>query len=254
MNKHTTSQASSTIRAPSLTDIPLSQLVLAFIVFLIAIRGIAYFLSAFFSTAENGASVSFPLILLVFIQNLLILIIIRYFLLKKYNLNWQNLGLVPTTTSWYYRAALLTLPLVVIVGIVNSTVTQLISTDFVNPQLEMLAPQGFKWDAYILTMIATGIIAPFAEEIVFRGVILGWLDKKLGKYLAILISSFLFGSTHGIPALIPALTVAGIAFSVIVYKSQSLWPAIILHSGFNMFMTTALYYALSQGVSLPGAN
>ncbi|KKJ75493.1 hypothetical protein WH95_18020 [Kiloniella litopenaei] len=254
MNKDTDEQTSSLTPRPSLSDIPLSQLVLAFIVFLIAIKGIAYFLSAFFSTAENGSSVSFPLIFLVLIQNLLILIIVRHFLLQKYSLGWHNLGLVRTSANWCYRAALLTLPLVIIVGIVNSTVTQLISSDFVNPQLEMLAPQGFKWDAYILTMIATGIIAPFAEEIVFRGVILGWLDQKLGKYLAILISSFLFGSTHGIPALIPALTVAGIAFSLIVYKSQSLWPAIILHSGFNMFMTTALYYALSQGVNLPGAS
>jgi len=254
MNKYTDEQTSSSDRTPSITDIPLSQLVLAFIVFLIVIKGIGYFLSAFFSTPENGASISFPLILLVLIQNLLILIIVRHFLLKKYSLHWQSLGLVPTSASWCYRAALLTLPLVVIVGIVNSTVTQLISTDFVNPQLEMLAPQGFKWDAYILTMIATGVIAPFAEEIVFRGVILGWLDQKLGKYLAILISSFLFGSTHGIPALIPALMVAGIAFSLIVYKSQSLWPAIVLHSGFNMFMTTALYYALSQGAVLPGAT
>ena len=254
MNKDTDEQTSSLPPRPSLSDIPLSQLVLAFIVFWIAIKGIAYFLSAFFSTAENGSSVSFPLIFLVLIQNLLILIIVRHFLLQKYSLGWRNLGLVRTSANWCYRAALLTLPLVIIVGIVNSTVTQLISSDFVNPQLEMLAPQGFKWDAYILTMIATGIIAPFAEEIVFRGVILGWLDQKLGKYLAILISSFLFGSTHGIPALIPALTVAGIAFSLIVYKSQSLWPAIILHSGFNMFMTTALYYALSQGVNLPGAS
>ncbi|WP_085902121.1 CPBP family intramembrane glutamic endopeptidase [Kiloniella majae] len=254
MNKHIDAQTSSTNRTPSITDIPLSQLVLAFIVFLVAIKGIAYLLSAFFSTAENDGSTSFPLILLVLIQNLLILIIVRHFLLKRYRLNWQNLGLVQTSASWCYRAALLTLPLVVIIGIVNSTVTQLISTDFVNPQLEMLAPQGFRWHSYILTMIATGIIAPFAEEIVFRGVILGWLDQKLGKYLAILISSFLFGSTHGIPTLIPALTVAGIAFSLIVYKSQSLWPAIVLHSGFNMFMTTALYYALSQGVTLPGTS
>ncbi|WP_417453268.1 CPBP family intramembrane glutamic endopeptidase [Kiloniella sp.] len=254
MNTHIDEQTSPRDRIASLADVPLSQLILAFILFLVAIKGIAYFLPAFFSETENGSSISYPLILLVLIQNLLILIIVRNVLLKKYGLNWQNLGLLPTSVNWCYRAVLLTLPLVATVGIVNVAATQLINTEFVNPQLEMLAPQGFKWDAYIITMIATGIIAPFGEEVVFRGVILGWLDQKFGKYIAILISSLLFASTHGIPALIPALMVAGIAFSLIVYKSQSLWPAIILHSGFNMFMTTALYYALSQGANLPGTQ
>ncbi|WP_417429395.1 CPBP family intramembrane glutamic endopeptidase [Kiloniella sp.] len=254
MNTHIDEQPSPRDRIASLADIPFSQLVLAFIIFLVSIKGISFFLSAFLSPAENGASVTFPLILLVLVQNLLILIIVRHFLLKKYFLNWWNLGLIPTSANWCFHAVILTLPLVIIVGIVNLTVTQLISDDFVNPQLEMLAPQGFKWNSYIFTMIATGIIAPFTEEVVFRGVILGWLDQKFGKYLAILISSLLFASTHGIPHLIPALTVAGIAFSLIVYKSESLWPAIILHSGFNMFMTTSLFYALSQGVNLPGTH
>ena len=119
-------------------------------------------------------------------------------------------------------------------------------SDFTNPQLSLLAPDGFSFQAFLIMLLVTGTIAPFVEEVTFRGLILRWLEPRFGTVIAITGSSLLFATVHTVPMLIPALTVAGIAFALISRKSGSLWPAIILHGAFNMTMTSLLFFALAQ--------
>ncbi|WP_226046895.1 CPBP family intramembrane glutamic endopeptidase [Staphylococcus aureus] len=45
-------------------------------------------------------------------------------------------------------------------------------------------------------MITSTLIGPFNEEIIFRKILLDSINKKLGLFLAISISSLLFGMIH----------------------------------------------------------
>jgi len=47
-----------------------------------------------------------------------------------------------------------------------------------------------------MTLLLAGIIAPIAEEIVFRGVLLSALDRRWGAWSAIIISSVVFSLMH----------------------------------------------------------
>lgn len=87
--------------------------------------------------------------------------------------------------------------------------------------------------------IATGI----AEESIFRGVILGVLEKKLNRKWAILIPSVVFGGLHiigrqldiiSIIQLMIAGTFVGILFSLITIESNSIWNSAIVHSIWNI--------------------
>lgn len=87
--------------------------------------------------------------------------------------------------------------------------------------------------------IATGI----AEESIFRGVILGILEKKLNRKWAILIPSVIFGGLHiigrdldsiSIIQLMVAGTFVGILFSLITIESNSIWNSVIVHSIWNI--------------------
>ncbi|EGY80723.1 CPBP family intramembrane glutamic endopeptidase [Peptoniphilus indolicus] len=87
--------------------------------------------------------------------------------------------------------------------------------------------------------IATGI----AEESIFRGVILGILEKKLNRKWAILIPSVIFGGLHiigrdldiiSIIQLMVAGTFVGILFSLITIESNSIWNSAIVHSIWNI--------------------
>lgn len=87
--------------------------------------------------------------------------------------------------------------------------------------------------------IATGI----AEESIFRGVILGVLEKKLNRKWAILIPSVVFGGLHiigrqldiiSIIQLMVAGTFVGVLFSLITIESNSIWNSAIVHSIWNI--------------------
>ncbi len=82
----------------------------------------------------------------------------------------------------------------------------------------------------IFIMVLTiGIVAPFAEEFLFRGVIYRTLSKNISIPVTIIIQGVLFGIYHGNLIQGVYASLLGIIFGFITYKTQSLWPAIIAH-------------------------
>jgi len=161
----------------------------------------------------------------------------------------EQLGLRAAPRRWYLRAvevAFLTLPLV---WLVNGAVQAFSGTPFRNPQIELIAPGGFSW-SYLLGMtFVTGIVAPIAEEIAFRGVLYGWLRQRFGVPAGVAISALLFSVAHGIPALIPALAVQGMVLALLYERSGSLWPPIIAHGTYTAATIILLYAALASGIA-----
>jgi membrane protease YdiL (CAAX protease family) len=91
-----------------------------------------------------------------------------------------------------------------------------------------------------------GFVVPFSEEILFRALLLPYLEQKLNMGLAIVGASLLFGAAHLFSAhsgdvLIFAMTTGvGAACGVLFAKYRRLWPCIALHSTFNVFNLLAL--------------
>jgi hypothetical protein len=163
----------------------------------------------------------------------------------------EQLGLRAAPRRWYLRAvevAFLTLPLV---WLVNATVQAFSGTPFRNPQIELIAPDGFSWSYLFGMTFVTGIVAPIAEEIAFRGVLYGWLRQRFGVPAGVAISALLFSVAHGIPALIPALAVQGMVLALLYERSGSLWPPIITHGTYNAATIILLYAALASGIAPP---
>lgn len=82
---------------------------------------------------------------------------------------------------------------------------------------------------YILAFLTLVIIAPFAEEVLFRGYLFGRLRRYVPLIIAIIITSLLFALVHfqwnvGIDTF--ALS---IVLCLLVVWCKSLWPAIMLH-------------------------
>lgn len=82
--------------------------------------------------------------------------------------------------------------------------------------------------AIILTTLYLVVVAPIAEEIVFRGLILKVLSP-FGKKNAILLSAVLFALMHkNIPQAVGAFVI-GIIFAIVDTKANSIVPSIIMH-------------------------
>ncbi len=156
---------------------------------------------------------------------------------------WSELGLRAASRRdllWGVVLGLLTVPLA---GLVNALVSGLAGGTFENPQVEALAPTALSVPAMVGMLVLAAGVAPVVEEIIFRGVLYGWLRRFLGPAVAIVLSALVFGAVHGIPQLVPALAVQGAVLALVYERTRSLWPSIVLHGVFNAVMLGALYAA-----------
>ena len=74
------------------------------------------------------------------------------------------------------------------------------------------------------------IIAPIAEEYLFRGLMMRkMLRWNISPWYAIIASSIMFGLIHLNPAQIPGPIILGIVMAWMSYRTKSLIPGIIIH-------------------------
>jgi membrane protease YdiL (CAAX protease family) len=97
--------------------------------------------------------------------------------------------------------------------------------------------------ALTVTMIV--IVGPFFEELVFRGVLLGWMQERLGAVAAIWVSALAFAAFHlvdpsiGTVVALPALAAVGVVSGVLAVRTGDLSRSILLHAGFNLVTVLA---------------
>ncbi|MFQ5776234.1 MAG: lysostaphin resistance A-like protein [Kiloniellaceae bacterium] len=188
---------------------------------------------------------------LLLFQTAVMLGAIHALVIRKYALSWADLGLRPAARRWYGRAVVIAILLLPAVALVNALILKFADQPFENPQIYAIAPAGFSWFAVLAMTVMAGIVAPFAEEVAFRGLLFPWLRERLGVPGAAVASGVCFAALHGVILLIPALTVIGIALALVYQRSGSLWPAVVTHGVFNIVMITALYAALAGEIELP---
>ena len=92
--------------------------------------------------------------------------------------------------------------------------------------------------------VAVGILAPLAEEVVFRGAILrtllGIMSKK-NHWVAIMISAAIFGAVHCNQAQFINALLMGLLLGWMYYRTGSLVPGILLH-----WVNNTMAYVLSN--------
>ncbi|ASW43274.1 abortive infection protein [Clostridium isatidis] len=80
-----------------------------------------------------------------------------------------------------------------------------------------------------IVIISVGIIGPFVEELIFRGLIYKTLIKKFSVLWTIIIQAILFGLFHFNLIQSAYATLMGILLGYAVYKTKSIWPAVLMH-------------------------
>lgn len=181
-------------------------------------------------------------------QTALLFVVVYLVVVFWRGVSWRDLGFIPMPEKWGLRAVGIAFVCVPLVGLVAWLQQQIIGQEFRNPQLELIAPPSFSWGAYLGTLVVAAGIAPLAEEVLFRGVLYRWLRERIGVGLALILSAVLFSLVHGVPALIPAITVLGLILGWVYERTQSIWTPIIVHGVYNASVTTFLYVALAQGI------
>ena len=78
------------------------------------------------------------------------------------------------------------------------------------PLVELLPSQNIVMGSGLWLLITTVVFAPFFEELLFRGYILGTVRSRYGIFAAWLLSSALFGAVHGEPSSVLSAALSGL--------------------------------------------
>jgi membrane protease YdiL (CAAX protease family) len=86
----------------------------------------------------------------------------------------------------------------------------------------------------VLAIIVVCVVAPLAEETIFRGFIYGWLHRWLPVGVAVPVSGAIFAVLHGVALLFIPLLAVGCILAVVFQASRSLVPSAMVHALFNL--------------------
>ena len=189
----------------------------------------------------SGSVPALVVILLSVALELLLIFGVWKFGLRRYGKSWNALGLIPSLNN----GALLTL-LVFFASLALTAIYGLIVVFF---DQEILTPEPLPGDLTetVLQRLAgffiIVLLAPFAEEVFFRGFLLPAFANRWGFLAAAIISSGLFGISHVAPGSIVPAFMSGILFAWLYHRTGSLWNTTIAHGAQN-----ALAFAVTTPV------
>lgn len=91
--------------------------------------------------------------------------------------------------------------------------------------------------------IAVGVIAfaPVAEELLFRGVLLGGLIRSVGDRGAVWVSAIVFAASHFQVVQFPGLLAIGLALALLARRTGGLAAPICAHAAFNATTVALLW-------------
>jgi membrane protease YdiL (CAAX protease family) len=85
----------------------------------------------------------------------------------------------------------------------------------------------------VLLVVFVAVLAPLAEEIFWRGVALRAIERRFGRWPAIVGSGMLFSASHFQPVGFLGLSAIGIVLGYLTIRYERLGPAIAAHMAFN---------------------
>lgn len=144
--------------------------------------------------------------------------------LQRPLLSWKMIGYVLMFFIFVYAMSLVTTSLSEWIGIDTDSYRE----KHISQELSDAKALGFLMA--MLPVIATAVIAPLGEELLFRGVLQSVLTAKWGVYAGVIGSALLFSLIHADLVLFIPIFLMGVLFSVLYRITGSLWAPIWLHA------------------------
>lgn len=149
-----------------------------------------------------------------------------------------------------YWCLLISLGMLIPSGYLENLIPESMRTDIAANEMKMI--MGNNWG-----YLAVGILAPLAEEIVFRGGIqkesVKFFGSKFagnaGHWIGITFTAMLFAAFHGNLAQMPHAFLVGLLMGWLCYRSGSIIPGVVVH-WVNNSVAFAIYKAYPQSYDM----
>ena len=192
--------------------------------------------------------------------------IIVFWCARHYQVSEQTLGIRPSNPwsdlRWSVKCCLLGASIIASTIAVGLAVASLFGVRLPAPPAFFVSLLSTShWNArQVITLGglgATGVaLAPLAEELIYRSILLPSLVSSLGFYAAVAVSAIIFGLVHTIPSGefgIPAPQIAGGVMMAVAFSIRwSVIPAMVLHGMGNLFVGILCFLYVRLYEASPG--
>lgn len=179
----------------------------------------------------------------ILILNGAIIAAVSFVLVRVRRMTWRDLGFVRPSVLWALGSVALGIVLVAAIEGIERTF------DSSAGQLTawLIAPDGFTWFGLVGAVALIGFLAPFGEELYFRGLIYRWLRDQWSPAIAAPLSALLFAATHFYYPLPQMLLVVlfGLVLAIAYERSGSLWVSVGIHATQNTTVVVLIYWTLA---------
>jgi membrane protease YdiL (CAAX protease family) len=159
---------------------------------------------------------------------------------------WAALGLTPLSPRWF-RLGLLAASGCFLLGVAVAILATPLFGAPKGPPAPIRPGEVAPTLAFVVSFVLTGVLlAPFLEELVFRGVLFAWLRPRLGFWPAAAIAAILHALVHFDAGSVAPLTAIFVALAWLYERSGSLWTAAIAHGGHNLISMSLALAAASR--------
>ncbi|MEM1093950.1 MAG: type II CAAX endopeptidase family protein [Bacteroidota bacterium] len=98
-----------------------------------------------------------------------------------------------------------------------------------NSQLMLIEAISAQQVGIIFSLLTVAVTPAICEELIFRGYLQRNLDRVVPAAVSIVIIGILFGAYHLRFSQVLPLSVLGIYFAYVTWRTGNLWPAILIH-------------------------
>lgn len=169
-------------------------------------------------------------ILMIVIDLCLLAILIAWFAARKQKIS-PSLGMKKTRRAALPTALVAGIGMSCVLSFLMSLVTQFLP-DVMEEYNETMAAT-YNMRDFLLYTLAGVVGAPLIEELFFRHLIAGRLSEGLPRWVAILLSSAVFGLVHQHPVQWVYAGILGFIMACLYFAYDSVWVPMIFHAGFN---------------------
>lgn len=156
--------------------------------------------------------------------------------LRKHTISWQSLGFHRPTKRLLHLLWQIPVMFIVLI-VVQALVAALTQTD---PRPGDSGSENLFGEipplAVAALAIGIGVLTPFWEEVIFRGVIYGGLRRKFSVLPSLLLAGIVFALAHGYPILLPYMLTLGVTLALLYQFHRTLWASFIAHAVLNCFV------------------
>jgi uncharacterized protein len=128
-----------------------------------------------------------------------------------------------------FLAGLMCWPMLAFLATLGMILVGLLQPAAPDSSTSMMSQGGSPW----LVFLGVVLVAPFCEEMLFRGVLLGVYQKRFAVH-AIWLVAILFAFLHPSLDQVLGALFLGMVAGWVVYRTRSLWAGVMVHAGNNL--------------------